>query len=89
VVLSGKNSGDVVAIEVENSGSCIAPEVLAQIFEPFFTTKPGGTGLGLAIARNTVRSQGGELTLSQNGPTVVKFTLTLPMRVKVLAKGTS
>ena len=69
-----------VLISVQDSGSGIAPEVLAQIFDPFFTTKhPGvGVGLGLSICHSIVQSFGGELTVqSQEGRGTV-FTVALP-----------
>jgi PAS domain S-box-containing protein len=50
-------------IEIGDTGSGIAPELLERIFDPFFTTKPhgGGTGLGLAIAHRIVVDAGGEI----------------------------
>lgn len=86
VVISGRNSRDEVHIDVKNTGVEIDPDALDQIFEPFFTTKPKGTGLGLAIARNAARTHGGDLTLTQNGPEAVVFTLTLPVRDKASTK---
>ena len=78
VTLSGKEVAGRVLIEVENRGDGIAPDQLGRIFEPFFTTKPRGTGLGLAIARTIARSQGGDLTLTENGPERVRFSVSLP-----------
>ncbi|MGA8868563.1 MAG: HAMP domain-containing sensor histidine kinase [Candidatus Sulfotelmatobacter sp.] len=66
-------------IDVENSGSPIPQVTLERLFEPFFTTKPRGTGLGLAIARNIARAQGGDVTLTVNGPDSVRFSLSLPL----------
>ena len=66
-------------IDVENSGSPIPEVTLERLFEPFFTTKPRGTGLGLAIARNIARAQGGDVTLTVNGPDSVRFSLSLPV----------
>ena len=83
VTLSGKEVAGRVLIEVENRGDGIAPDQLARIFEPFFTTKPRGTGLGLAIARTIARSQGGELTLTENGPERVRFSVNLPATAEV------
>jgi two-component system cell cycle sensor histidine kinase/response regulator CckA len=53
--------GDYVAIEVEDNGSGIKPEILQKIFEPFFTTKDdkSGTGLGLATVYGIIRQTGG------------------------------
>jgi signal transduction histidine kinase len=83
VTLTGKEVADRVLIEVENRGDGIAPDQLGRIFEPFFTTKPRGTGLGLAIARTIARSQGGDLTLTENGPERVRFSVSLPVTTEV------
>ena len=86
VIMTGRVSGDAVCIDVKNTGPEIDPGALGQIFEPFFTTKPSGTGLGLAIARNAARGHGGDITLTQNSPEVVIFTLTLPVGDKLITK---
>jgi two-component system sensor histidine kinase RegB len=55
-----------VSIEVRDSGTGIAPEILAKVGEPFFTTKPTGQGMGLGvfIARALAERLGGSFELS-------------------------
>ena len=84
VTLSGKEVSGRVLIDVENRGDAIAPDQLGHIFEPFFTTKPRGTGLGLAIARTIARSQGGDVTLTENSPECIRFSVGLPATAGVL-----
>lgn len=48
---------------VSDSGSGIAPAVLARLGEPFFTTKTTGTGLGLTVVKAVARAHQGELQL--------------------------
>lgn len=43
--------GDMVGIEVWDTGGGIRDEDLPRIFEPFFTTKPVGQGAGLGLAQ--------------------------------------
>lgn len=78
IVLRAWPYDQTVQIEVQNAGSPIPEDVRHRLFEPFFTTKPRGTGLGLAIARNIARAQGGDLKLTENGPSCVRFSITLP-----------
>ena len=77
VTLNASLTGNVLNIEVEDSGPAIPEADLPQIFEPFFTTKPAGTGLGLAIARRAAIAHGGDLHLSQNRDGCVTFSMTL------------
>jgi PAS domain S-box-containing protein len=53
-----------VAVEVEDTGVGMTPEVLSRMFDPFFTTKPvgEGTGLGLSICHGIVESMGGAIS---------------------------
>lgn len=54
-----------LCIQVNDTGSGIAPENLEHIFDPFFTTKAAGqgTGLGLWVARGIVESWHGAMTV--------------------------
>ncbi len=50
-----------IQITVRDSGSGMAPDVLARVGTPFFTTRPQGTGLGVTLARNVFAQHGGSL----------------------------
>ncbi|MBI3108667.1 MAG: response regulator, partial [Candidatus Rokubacteria bacterium] len=73
-------AGERVVLEVADTGSGIAGDVLARIFEPFFTTKaPGeGTGLGLSICRGIVEGHSGTLTVRSEPGRGAVFAVDLP-----------
>lgn len=76
-----------VLIEVSDSGTGIAPDILDKVVEPFFTTKePGkGTGLGLSITYNIIKEHKGKLSFLPNVNnigTIVSIQLPLFQEVK-------
>jgi C4-dicarboxylate-specific signal transduction histidine kinase len=82
-------TGQSLAIEVEDTGVGIAPDVLTRLFTFGFTTKKDGHGFGLhssALAANTL---GGSLTASSDGPgTGATFSLELDVKASDLAGST-
>jgi two-component system cell cycle sensor histidine kinase/response regulator CckA len=82
--IAGGRPGEFLRIEVRDSGTGIAPELLEKIWEPFFTTKGEGkgTGLGLSTVRGIVQQHLGFMeiqttcgAISGNG---TAFTVYLP-----------
>jgi signal transduction histidine kinase len=75
--------GDLVWIQVGDTGPGIAPEQQARIFDPFYRSQPGrrfpqGMGLGLSIARDVVVAHGGRLDLDSTLGLGSRFTVYLP-----------
>lgn len=66
-------AGNMVRVEVRDTGRGISPEDLPHVFDRFYRADrsraraTGGAGLGLAIARQLVASHGGSLTASSEG----------------------
>jgi len=79
---SGKQTTDLVAFSVADTGTGIAPAVMDRLFEPFFTTKPRGqgTGLGLFIARGIVTEHGGRIWAENNPDGGATFTAIMPRK---------
>src|SRR5581483_5350519 len=73
-------AGDFVAISVADTGTGIAPDVLAKIFDPFFTTKPvgKGTGLGLSQVHGFAHQAGGSVKVESELGKGTKVTILLP-----------
>ncbi len=79
-VMPEATPGPWLVIEVADTGSGIAPEVLAHVWEPFFTTKSAGrgTGLGLSTVRGLVASHHGFVTLDTVPGQGTTFRVFLP-----------
>jgi len=70
-----------IRIDIIDTGSGIAANVLPHIFDNFYTTKPAGegTGLGLPIAKSIVAEHGGEIKVESHVGKGTTFTVYLPI----------
>jgi two-component system, NtrC family, sensor kinase len=80
LTLTSRQEGEGVAVDVEDNGTGIPPEVLPKIFDPFFTTKEvgKGTGLGLSISYKIIQQHGGKISVESKPGAGTKFTVWLP-----------
>ena len=76
-----RNAGDIIRIEVEDTGGGVPPNLLERIFNPFFTTKPTGhgTGLGLSISLGIVREHEGRIWAENAPQGGARFIVELPV----------
>ncbi len=72
--------GDIVGVQVSDSGVGIPPENLSKIFDPGFTTKGVGvgTGLGLSICFKIAQDHHGGIEVESEPGRGSTFTLRLP-----------
>jgi len=78
VILTTETDHEHVQVAVRDSGTGVAPQVLARMFEPFFTTKKHGLGMGLAINSEIVAAHGGRIWAVNNSPGGATVGFTLP-----------
>jgi len=76
-----RNDGDIIRIEVEDTGGGVPANLLERIFNPFFTTKPTGhgTGLGLSISLGIVREHEGRIWAENAPQGGARFIVELPV----------
>lgn len=61
-----RHGGQLVEIEVRDSGPGVAPDLATEVFSHGFTTKAAGhgeRGIGLALTRSVCRRHGGDVSL--------------------------
>jgi signal transduction histidine kinase len=78
--LACKLEGEMLLVEIWDTGPGIPPELQERIFEPFFTTKAPGQGLGLGLdnAMRIVRKHRGHMSVrSEPGSTCFRVRLPL------------
>ncbi|WP_319934434.1 sensor histidine kinase [Lichenihabitans sp. Uapishka_5] len=80
LITVGTASASFVTLEIEDSGSGIAPEEVRNVFQSFYTTKEDGLGLGLPISESVVRDHDGDIVVD-GSPRLggARFSVTLPL----------
>lgn len=71
--------GQMVTIEVSDTGGGIPRENLSQIFDPFFTTKSKGTGFGLSVVLRIVKNYRGHIHVNSTPGEGTVFSLEFPV----------
>jgi signal transduction histidine kinase len=86
VTVASRAIGEILRVEVRDSGAGVLPEDRERIFEPLVTTKKGGTGkprgtgLGLAIARRYAEAMGARVGLDAEQQRTCFFVDLVPWR---------
>jgi signal transduction histidine kinase len=77
--------GQSVSLSVTDTGTGMAPEVIARAFDPIYTTKPlgEGTGLGLSMVYGFVRQSGGQVRIYSEIDKGTTMCLYLPRLVGI------
>jgi len=84
ITIRTRSDGEFLAIDIQDTGAGIPPEIADRIFDQFFTTKPvgKGTGQGLSLAHTLIHDRhGGTITFSTDPGAGTTFTVRIPHRV--------
>ena len=81
LTIRSSSRGDIIRVEIADTGPGIPAEILKKIFDPFFTTKqPGqGTGLGLSICFGIIEEHEGKILATSTMGEGTTFTIDLPV----------
>lgn len=83
ITISAREEGDMLAIEVKDTGIGIPPNDLQRLFERFYrvdsarSREQGGTGLGLSIVKHIVQLHGGTVAVESTPGKGSTFSFTL------------
>lgn len=83
VNVCARRDGDMVEVQVADTGPGLSGEVAARLFQPFVTTKADGMGVGLSICRKIVEGHGGKMWAGRAKGGGAKFCFTLPVQAAV------
>ncbi|MDH5655876.1 MAG: ATP-binding protein [Spirochaetia bacterium] len=81
LTLNISKSGNLLKIDLQDTGKGIPSEIKNSIFEPFISHKKNGTGLGMAIARSIIEAHGGTIDFQTEKDNGTVFYLKIPQKI--------
>ena len=66
-------------IQINDTGSGIAPEKLPYIFNAYYSSRPHGSGLGLPTAKKIIEAHNGTIKVDSEPEKGTSFTIKLPI----------
>lgn len=79
ITIRTRHKGDIVMLQICDTGKGMESDVLERCLDPFFTTKADGTGLGLSMVYGIVGRHRGTMDVQSTVGVGTTFTLNLPM----------
>lgn len=76
--VSAQRKGDLVRIQISDTGTGLTPEECERLFTPYYTTKEHGTGLGLAIVQSVIADHHGTISVESMPGAGACFVIDLP-----------
>jgi signal transduction histidine kinase len=89
LILRTSSRGNLVSLDVIDTGIGLDTVTAARIFEAFYSTKAGGSGLGLPTTARIVESHGGRISIQSELGQGTKFTIDLPVPARLTAVSAS
>ena len=71
-------SSNPPAIDIDDNGPGISPEIAGRLFTPFLSTKPEGQGIGLLCISEALRRHNATFSLATIAPTLTRFHIRFP-----------
>jgi two-component system sensor histidine kinase DctS len=76
---SAQGAGDLLRLDVDDSGPGLRGRSVEQLVTPFYSTKPDGMGMGLAICRSIIEAHHGTFDAADGALGGARFSITLPV----------
>jgi PAS domain S-box-containing protein len=78
LTISSRESNEFVEIDVTDTGTGVAKEIMLNLWKPLHTTKARGMGLGLPIVKRIVEAHRGRISVTSEIGKGTTFTIQLP-----------
>jgi PAS domain S-box-containing protein len=79
IALHAFRKGQLLVIEIQDTGKGIPKEQLEKIFNLYFTTKTNGNGMGLAITQQIISQHQGSIQVQSEVSKGSTFSVSLPL----------